>query len=527
MLLKRWIWVSFVAGFLISVDSPFAQAVTTYYVDPDGSDSYDGSAASHTPMTTIGPFETVQKAIDLCTNTSETYVIRLSGETHLPVKATLYYLFWIDGKKNITIEPTSGTPILSGDGGKYPSKDAKVPTDTSSLGLLEIRNSQNITISGIHVKDSGQAGITVREHRDTLGTGEVVTSDITIEDCHVENARSWGIVVEGREGGYGPDADEQPYDITVRRNEIETACSALNVLGVGNAAGEALRIHNTDHFFVYHNHIYDHYKEGIDIINGSTDGEVYRNLIGPRKSDTIYGGKGAGIYIDASTLGVDEIDVYDNVVEGDGTNEAQGIVLGSERGGDLDDIDIFNNVVSGVSLAAFCMCGDTNQSPPSPGTQTNIRVFQNTFVGKTGQHVVNIQNNGNAGNPPTIPQKLTGFNFENNIVARETSDTTALFKIESPVSSSSFTLDFNLYYAGGGTINGALGTNTIEGDPDFTPTSPSSVNVGDQYITVDYDIGSLSEAIDPSGAEYTIASPDIRGVTRDAGDYDIGAFEYQ
>ncbi len=285
------------------------------------------------------------------------------------------------GKKNITIEGVPGRTIINGSKVKNIIIDPKTKKPVNWLGLIHIgaieviknsgvglKASENITISGIHLKNSHFAGFYIEN-----------SSGITIENSFTDNTYSSGIGVWESQYVY-------LYD-----NEVRKACN-----GGGQ---EAITIAISKNVEVVGNNVHHNGKkgfkpqgtggEGIDIKDGSSDVLVSNNRV-----HHLYGR--IGIYVDAWNKETHSIDIYNNDVFNNGHS---GIVVASECGGELHDVYIYDNkthrnAFAGIEVAGWSNdlghCGDEALLEPEP--MHNIYIQAN-----------DIQNNGyglcSVGNP--------------------------------------------------------------------------------------------------------------------------------
>lgn len=266
----------------------------TYYVAPDGNDSYPGSESQ--PWLTIQHAANVMTAGDMVYIKAGTYneMVHLSINSGTNANHIIFSVFPGD-EGNVIID---GTGIM-------------VPDYT---GLFYIDDVDYINVSGLNILNSKEAGIMID-----------FSTHISINNCYIHNTHSSGIGVW------------DCSNIIVENNDIDHAC-------MGNQGGamdiqECLTISGTKYFEVRNNMVHDNTVdllggEGIDIKEACENGKVYNNEVYNLSYDL-------GIYVDAWSSICQNIVIYNNTVY----NTTIGIALSSESGGVLQNIDVFNNLV--------------------------------------------------------------------------------------------------------------------------------------------------------------------------------------
>ena len=235
-------------------------------------------------------------------------------------------------------------PQNSGCTGRYITYSA-YPGDTVTVdgtgipiswgGLFEIENKSYINVSGLRIVNSSHMGIHVTN-----------SNYIVVAQNYVANCRGNGI-----KGGWGPCSN-----IIVDGNEV----THTNL----DDEDEAISMSYVHTFEVKNNHVHNiPTREGIDIKDGSTYGEVYKNHI--------HDCGAVGLYIDAWADYQHDIYVYQNIVH-DCPGDA--IALATENGGRLENISVYNNIVynnpgSGGGFAVYSF----------PGVKKNFTVINNIF----------------------------------------------------------------------------------------------------------------------------------------------------
>ncbi len=297
--------------------------------------------------------------------------IRLSaGEYNLKERIIL------KEKENITIEGIAYRTIINGRKVKNTTLEEATGKPVNWLGLIHIEASENIKISGIHLKNSNFAGFHIEN-----------SEGIIIEDSFTDNTYSSGIGVWDSKFIY------------LYGNEIKNACNGGGQESLTVAISKNVEVIGNN---VHHNGTKGFKNgsggEGIDIKDGSSDVLVSNNEV-----HHLYGR--IGIYVDAWNKETHSIDIYNNDVYNNGHS---GIVVASECGGELHDVYIYDNKTYGNAFAGITVAGWSNPEHcgqnmlPEPKPMHNIYIQAN-----------DIQNNGyglcSVGNP--VPCK-NGVNDE-------------------------------------------------------------------------------------------------------------------
>lgn len=318
-------------GVLVAALCPLSFAAT-YYVDANSALAGDGN-----PGTTIYPFRTISKAASVAIagdtvivkpgKYSETVHVKSSGEPGKPV-----------------IFAASGTAIIN------------PPYVQNWTGAFNIIGKTDVIVRGFTLQN---AYFGIKVDRDGAGIG---SKRIKLENNHTYMMESSGIRVAFSE------------DVTVDSNVVEKA----NYGGVH----EMISVIRTDGFLINKNEVFNgdfriggvlqEGKEGIDIKSGSRNGRVTNNVVHDLTR--------LGIYLDASSSGVSNVEVTGNVVY----RTKQGIALASEGGGTMDNILVANNVTFKNVAWGIIVPGWLKDGP-----RKNIRVFNNTSYGN-GSGGINI-----------------------------------------------------------------------------------------------------------------------------------------
>ena len=335
------------------------------------------------------------------------------------------------------------------------------PNNDSRASVFKILGKTDIVISGFTVKN-GQNGIRVDKSR-----GGVPSQRITIKKNRISLSKSSGIRV------------------AFSRNIIVDS----NVVEKTNWGGvhEMISVINTDGFVVKNNEVFNgHFvingvrkegKEGIDIKDGSRNGQVLNNKVHDLQR--------LGIYLDAWDSLTQNIEVIGNIVY----NCKQGIALSSESGGLLKDILVSNNITHHNVNYGITVPGWNGDGP-----RENIRIVNNTVYGN------------DAGGISISTRNIYRLDIHNNIISNN--DGPALIAANAGLVTTSYN---NLV---SGKSSGNIHSGTIYGDPRFVSAS-----------TGNFRLASGSAAIN-KGRTHPEVPADIAGTLRPRGGaYDVGAFE--
>jgi hypothetical protein len=415
-------------------DWPEEPTGAVYYVAKDGNDDNPGTEEL--------PWLTLQHAADTL----------VAGET----------VYVKEGTYNEQVMPqnsgSSGMPIsyMAYPGDAVTLDGAGI--DFNWAGLFHIQDRSFIRVSGFSIVDSAFFGVYV--------SGNGVT-DIMIDGLTVIESQSSGIQIFGRS------SDPRPGNIVIRGNRVERPCA--------NGDQEGISLSAVDGFEVSGNAVIDSFKEGIDAKDGCANGIITGNEV----QNADYGGP--GIYIDAYDLDSSNIEVFGNVVHGQG----EGLSLGTEQGGSLVNIKLVNNVVytdgNGVGIHRFTTDGSH--------LKRDIVIINNTF------HVGGICIQVTA-------ERTTFENFviRNNILSGpDYGEINFVTLLETDLA-----LDHNLFTS----TSSIYGQDYLEGDPLFVDPAGA-----------DFHLQAGSPAVDSGSAELA-PSTDLDGAARPAGaGFDMGAYE--
>lgn len=262
-----------------------------YYVAKNGSDGNPGTEGR--------PWQTIQKAA-ASLHPGDTVYIR--GGTY----------------SEQVIFSKSGTPGNFIKFTAYPGELVVIDGSGIDWGydweaLVALSGQSYIWLSGLKVVNSRWFGI--GDWPDGEGCNNIV-----LENCSTYNTRSSGI------------AFGNASYLTIEGNSVAGACRS--------PSQEAISISNVDHFCIRYNSVIDSGREGIDAKQGCTNGKIYNNEVrNCGNGDSV---ARPGIYVDAFSKQVNNIEVFNNRV----TGCPQGICVAAEMGGVLKDVNIHHNVVS-------------------------------------------------------------------------------------------------------------------------------------------------------------------------------------
>lgn len=202
-------------------------------------------------------------------------------------------------------------------------------TGTKVRGLIEIRGASYVTVSGFRLQNAPRDGVFVE------GTIEGERG-IRILDNDIDTTGNSAIFVAGIVMRFITKVDEyRLFDVLVQGNRITNTNTPKGV-------NEAISLGaGVDGFVIRNNHIFESRQYGIDAKAGAINGSITDNVI--------HGIERHGIYIDAGSRTVANIDIQRNAVFG----VRNGIVLARESNRDpehpnLHSIRVIDNLVFDV-----------------------------------------------------------------------------------------------------------------------------------------------------------------------------------
>lgn len=433
-------WNLFLTALFFTIFFRIPSFGNTYYVAKNGNDSNPGGESE--------PWLTIQRAANTLVSGDSVFIrAGIYNERVLPQNSG------IAGNDITYIASPGDTATIDGTGISVPLW----------AGLFHVQEKGYITISGIRIANSADAGIFAD-----------LSSHLTIEKNTTTNTVSSGI------GVWGCD------HVVIDDNEVELACN--------DGAQECISVAITDSFVVKNNYVHDGGPgtvggEGIDIKNGSSNGVVYNNIV--RNTSRV------GIYVDAWDKHTYNIEVFQNIVHDCG---ADGMDVASEVGGLLENVKIYNNIVFNNRWVGITIANWGEPAPQRP--MDNIQILNNTFYnnGISWGGGIEVEN-------PDAKNVL----IRNNIFSQNLSFQ-ILFDGVPPESA---TVDHNLV-DGFRNIPGEIyGNDSIVGDPQFTDPRGA-----------DFHLQGSSPAVD-AGSSLDAPSFDFDGNPRPQGvGVDIGAYEF-
>jgi len=353
------------------------------------------------PGSPVQPFCTIQTGInklvtgDTLNIFSGTYVekvlVKTSGTAAAPI--------------TIKSASTTDTPILDGTG-----------ITLYDVGLFHMNGKAYININGLTIKNSLYWAINV-----------VNSHHITIDKVVINTAKHGGIVF-----------DNGSYELIVKNCDI----SYTDKCGQNCGIHEALTFSKCTKFKAFNNYVHHGIKEGIDVKDGSTYGEIFDNHVA-------YMGQ-VGLYLNHAQY----IKMYRNNVHDNGTT---GMLLGigdnatSEANTSYNEIyqNLFwNNKALGIQFF--------NDAAPTTAKMINNKIFNNVIY-KNAYEGIGIEVGSTV---------AYGNIFRNNILMSNQEGVGAASAV---VSANTFSN--NLFFSTG---TGAIGTNNVLVDPKFI--APSTGN---------------------------------------------------
>lgn len=221
---------------------------------------------------------------------------------------------------------TASAPIIlagQSDGSDRPVIDG---TDTKVRGLISVRGASHITVSGFRLQNAPRDGVFIE------GTPEGERG-IRVLDNDIDTTGNSAIFVAGIVMRFITKVNEyRLFDVLVEGNRITNTNTPKGV-------NEAISLGaGVDGFVIRNNYIFDTRQYGIDAKAGAINGSITDNVM--------HGIERHGIYIDAGSRTVANIDIRRNAVFG----ARNGIVMARESNRDpehpnLDNITVADNLV--------------------------------------------------------------------------------------------------------------------------------------------------------------------------------------
>jgi hypothetical protein len=405
-----------------------------YYVATTGSDSNPGTESQ--------PWRSIQKAANTL----------VAGDT----------VYIRGGTYNEQLVPqNSGTSSGYITYASYPGETAILDGTGISLGggLVYIEGKSYIRVTGLRIVDSARAGIYVH------------TSDnIVIEHNYTYSTAKSGVGIWSSS------------NVIVDGNDIELMCNPIELCSEENIS-IAQGSHEVE---VRNNHVHDGPDipsgfpggEGINVKDGSYNVRIYNNVVHDLQK--------LAFGVDAWQHYTHDVEYFGNVAY----NCKYGIVISSERGGQVENVNVYNNISYNNTRAGLAI---PHWSGTTDGLKKNVQFINNTSY-----------NNGYG--------FLNQSSLSENVVVRNnifSQNGTNISIVSGAVAQT--TVDHNLFHGAGG----SGGDDPVIGDPLFVNASGA-----DFHLQID------SPAID-AGSSLNAPNTDFDGIPRPQGaGYDIGAYEY-
>ncbi|QDU88571.1 Bacterial alpha-L-rhamnosidase [Pirellulimonas nuda] len=349
--------------------------------------------------------------------------------------------------------------------------------------ILEVRGQNYVKIENLRLQNSKDQGISVWKSK-----------HVVIQNNHTYNTYGPGIGVWGDAGAQAP----SQY-ITVWNNKVEKPNSWDAPGEHPNPAPnhpphEGISLGRVEDFEVAYNEVWGGQKEGIDSKGPNKRGVIHHNYVHdlPR----------VGIYVDAWTSGIEDIEIHNNIVHDSYSSGLSGLVsINSEDNQTVDNVRVHHNLGYNIKRRIFHVNG-------SPLT-SNVKIWNNT--GLDADHGVLLTGN------------LQDITIENNILNN------IRFQIlKDDSSGTGRTIDYNLLNANPTFANAssddyrlAPGSSAIDAgnpDPAYNDPDGSRNDIGAFYLgqtntSWDYWLGAgwdqgapphpwdLNDPVGPGGAD--------------------------
>ena len=246
--------------------------------------------------------------------------------------------------------PGDEPPVLNAHKINFFKEREKYPWRVST-GIIFIYNTSHVRVRGVTVKNSTGQGIAVRD-----------SSHVSIDGCTTENTFGCGISFW--------DTKSTGVRCAHCRAVSNTVINATtwDWLPDGMKRGnepphEAISVAGASYFEISHNHVYDCFKEGIDVKENSHHGTVHHNHVHHLGRQ--------GLYVDAWFGAITHVDFYANNVH---DCEGAGVAVSVEQGHYVSDIRVFENDIRDIhgSGVLFSTWG-------ADGPRSGVEIFNNTI----------------------------------------------------------------------------------------------------------------------------------------------------
>lgn len=333
--------------------------------------------------------------------------------------------------------------------------------------ILEVRGQNYVSIERLRMQNGKQEGLSVWKSK-----------HVVIKENHTFNTWGPGIAVWGDPGSQTP----SQY-VTVWNNKVEKPNSWDAQYGrpstnPNDPPHEGITMARVEDFEVAYNEVWGGYKEGIDMKGPDKRGVIHHNYVHdlPR----------TGIYVDAWTNKIEDIEVHNNVVHDSYSDGLSGMItVDSEDNQLVDDVRIHHNLGYDNKRWMIRVSG-------SAGT-SNVHVYNNTGI--------------NADHGLMITGKVDNLVFQNNIM-----DGIRYQHVIDTSTGSGRDIDYNLFNADpaladtannnyhlvpGSAAIDAGNPDPFYNDPDGTRNDIGAFHLGQTNTSWDYWLGSGWEEGEP------------------------------
>jgi parallel beta-helix repeat protein len=333
--IKKFLYVFLIVhSTLYILHSPvFAQTPHTYYVATTGNDTNPGTISQ--------PFKTIQHGIDAMSGGDTVYI--RGGVYNQPVKFS--YKTNTSGLYLTLSSYNNEAVIIDG---------TNVPFNYDQEGLVYVKRSDNVRITGLTVQHADMAGIYVS-----------YTNNTVIENNHTYDTVKSGISAWGA------------TNIKIYGNDIALACNPHPNYPMSE---ENISLDHVDGFEVKNNYVHQAANipdgasggEGINLKDGCSNGTVHHNTVHLDERPDGKPSNRLAFGIDAwnSTDNTHDVEFYDNIAY----NSGVGFIVSSEQGGTVDGVKLYNNIAYNNIRGGFAIPW---WSGTKDGIKRNIQFINN------------------------------------------------------------------------------------------------------------------------------------------------------
>jgi hypothetical protein len=310
---------------------------TTYYVQPNGSDSASGTSP-----------KSAWRSISFAMSNSSP--VRAGDEVQ--VAAGIY-------PENVDIKKSGaeGLPITLKGIGDVVVMDP-TPDAGPGEGVIDIIGAKHVVVDNIAVENAYFFGYQVRG-----------SENVVLQRVRTHNTGASGIIVATNKR-----TSTVSSNIKILNSEVSDSCMVFS--GIGQGGHEAISIASANGFEVAYNSVHGGLKEGITAKGSARNGVIHHN--------TVFDQARVGIYVGALGGTVMNVEVHNNLVY----RNAHGIAAVNEGNGHTENVSIFNNVVysnlgRGIGVAPWGVGPDHDVN--------DIKIINNT-VAKNGTIGILVDN---------------------------------------------------------------------------------------------------------------------------------------